>query len=201
MVTWADGTQAVCAIVTVVVAVIAAGYAALQWREARTSRTDATSAEIERLQPQVAVYLEPGEPSTHNVYLVVHNYGPTTARKVRVEFDAPVPQRAIVEEGDYREVTVPDLPVLAPGQEWRTLFDNGAERAAKPDMVNAFSGWVFYEGTVKSSEGAFARYQHKESVELDYGVFKYVLYSGGPGSLREVAKAVEDVAEAIENKN
>jgi len=107
--------------VTATVAVAAGGIAFGQLGEARRLRR-------ERSQPYVAAFTDSsGEVDERFIYLVVANFGATAAFDVGVTIEPP-PRRAT--GNGYEEVWIPhQIPVLVPGQEWRTLWDFGPRRA------------------------------------------------------------------------
>lgn len=88
----------------------------------------ARDLERERVRPYIVVYCEPNARSrTGAIDLVIQNTGLTPAFDVRVEFD-PHPQTTIAKptEGgaDFVDLNMPTvIPVLAPGQEWRVIWD------------------------------------------------------------------------------
>ncbi|GHJ47440.1 hypothetical protein Cs7R123_47820 [Catellatospora sp. TT07R-123] len=106
---------------TFIVAVVASIAALRQVREARRLRE-------EQAQPYVIAYTEHSAASPHLIDLVVRNFGTTLARDVRLTSD-PILKRT-AGQGKTEDVWVFDkLPVLVPGQEWRTFWDSGLERS------------------------------------------------------------------------
>lgn len=115
----ADDWSAIAAWVTAATAVTVGGVAFFQLGEARRLRR-------EQAQPYVVVYLEDTPGGIKYVDLVIENFGATAAYDVRIAIE-PTPERSKF-EGEYREVVVPDFPVLVPGQRWRNLWDGGPSR-------------------------------------------------------------------------
>ena len=75
---------------------------------------------VEQAQPYVAVAIEPligVDPKFQE--LVVKNFGATAAFNVRLESEPPMERAAV----DGRALTLPTLPTLVPGQDWRVLWD------------------------------------------------------------------------------
>lgn len=112
--------------VTAGIALAAAIFAFNQVQEARRTRERQT-------QPNVVAFadLHPGESDWLDV--IVKNFGQTAAYRVRLDFD---PWPTVMPWIDPRtgdtvtQLRIPDeIPVLAPGQEWRTAWDTGEERA------------------------------------------------------------------------
>lgn len=114
--------QAVGIFLTLAVAVVAAVVGFSQVREARRSREEQT-------RPYVAAYLDVGnDSSSMMMFLVVKNFGLTAARDVTIASDKPIP-RSWLSGGKREQIELFEkLPVMVPGQEWRTLFDFGPSR-------------------------------------------------------------------------
>lgn len=144
----AEDWTALAAWSTVAVAVAAAVAALRQVSEARRLR-------LEQAQPYVVTYLEESGVSDF-VDLVVKNLGTTAALEVSIEV-RPEPRRAMESEHSNLAPLIPDdIPVLVPGQEWRTLFDPTFKRA-KSDLPMRYEAAVRF----KDSRG-------QTSFELDY---------------------------------
>jgi hypothetical protein len=114
----AEDWSAIAAASTAVLAGVAGVFAYRQVKEAQRLRE-------EQAQPYVVAYLEPD--ASGNAYdLVVKNLGATAAYDVRVTFDRE-PRQAF---HDDEVLHVPEvMPVLVPGQEWRSLWDLAHRRA------------------------------------------------------------------------
>jgi hypothetical protein len=105
--------SATAAWVAVALGVVAAVYAARQAREARILRK-------EQARPYVVVYTDSSPAGWTWIDLVIKNFGRTAATNVQVSVE-PKPQRAAGRDPD---VSIPEaIPVLVPGQEWRTFWD------------------------------------------------------------------------------
>lgn len=140
-----DWIGAVSTALTFLVALVAIIYASLQVREARRAREQTRELEQERSQPYVVVYTEPSEGGQQAIIdLVIKNFGVTAARDIRVSIN-PWPRRSVHRtEGD--RVAFPEvIPILAPGQEWRTMWDSGLSRA-KSDLPDEHRGSVSFTG-------------------------------------------------------
>lgn len=117
--------SATAGVATAIVAFGAAFVGLRQLREAQALRLqqehDALSIRRERAQPYVAVFMEPlkaVDPKFQE--LVIKNFGATAAYNVRVESEPEIVREW---DGDSQKVPLPVIPTLAPGQEWRTLWD------------------------------------------------------------------------------
>lgn len=127
-----DDWSALAGCVTAAVAVAVGVVAWSQLGEARSLR-------LEQAQPYVVAFMEstPHHQGGH-VDLVVRNFGSTAALNVEVRIE-PVPRRSGNDLGTYQDVKVPDkIPVLVPGQEWRTWWDT-APRRAKANLLALLS--------------------------------------------------------------
>ena len=144
----AEDWSAIASWATVAVAVVAALFALRQVREARRLR-------LEQAQPYVVVFLEEAGVA-HNIDLVIKNLGATAATDIEVRL-VPPPVRAIDPEGDWSPVLPASMPVLVPGQEWRTMFDNTIHRGRAEDLPRRYDAHASY----KDARG-------KESFSFDY---------------------------------
>ena len=114
----ADDWQAIGAIGTFIVAIAAATFAWIQVKEAARLRR-------EQSRPYVVLYLE--RTATSIVDLVAKNFGTTAARDIRISWDrAPVIHWG---KNAAEPLELFDrLPLLVPGQEWRTVWDVNGRR-------------------------------------------------------------------------
>ena len=110
--------------------------AKLQLKEAEKAReSQEQQAQIlrkEQAQPNVVVFMEPTKDHWGFVDLIVKNFGATPARDVHLAFEpelsiAPITNAA--DENRFEKLGYPAvIPFLAPGQEWRTLWDSARRR-------------------------------------------------------------------------
>jgi hypothetical protein len=110
---------------TAAIAIAAAVFALNQVQEARRTRE-------RQAQPNVVVFADLNPLDEDWLDVIVKNFGQTAAYHVRLFFDPwPTVIPWIHPQTDNRvtRLLVPDIPVLAPGQEWRTLWDRGEARA------------------------------------------------------------------------
>jgi hypothetical protein len=124
------------------------GLAALIYvlRQRRQER----DAALQQTRPYVAVYMESHAADWHLIELVVRNFGQTAAYDVEFDFVDP-PTVAKYEDAhngvvDIGELRLPyELPTLAPGQEWRTVWDSTLDRAQLGGAIEwKFEGAVTY---------------------------------------------------------
>src|SRR5205085_2388826 len=105
----------------------------------------------EQVRPHVTMYMEPHASDWHVIELVVRNFGQTAAHDVRLNF---VDHPTVAAYEDPRldgppEVAELDLPsellYLAPGQEWRTVWDSAISRAELGGSIaDRFDGSLTY---------------------------------------------------------
>lgn len=133
---------------TFAVAVIAAIIALRQLGEAKTTREKAA-------QPNVVAYLEATPNAWGYVDFVVKNYGQTPAYDVRLKLPTltVVPYDNVATGAHVTELAIPSqLVVLAPWQEWRTLWGSLQERNehnrddAEHALNDVFVGRVEFQG-------------------------------------------------------
>lgn len=183
---WSPETwSAVATWITAAVAVAAAYVGLHQLGEARRLR-------LAQAQPYVVAYIEPSAASSVLVDLVVRNFGTTAAHDVRLTI-APTPQRAIDEDTppEQRHVWLPEsIPVLVPGQAWRTLWDTGLRRyedgrSRLPEH---------HDATVSYADSSGERYQ--TAAVLDWRMLAHrdtVTVYGA----HDAAKALRDISKAV----
>lgn len=83
----------------------------------------------EQAQPNVVIFTVPNDSIWHVLELVVKNFGTTPAFDVQISFDS-IPQVSGGIGKDPTDLGYPALiPILAPGQEWRTMWDYAPRRA------------------------------------------------------------------------
>lgn len=130
-------------------AAVALGVAALIYANRQVKRNRQLVAE--QIQPHVVMYMEPNAADWHLIELVVRNFGRTPAHNIGFTFFKR-PTVARYEEDydderpDVEELQLPrELPILAPGQEWRTVWDSAMDRNALGDAIESrFVGAVIY---------------------------------------------------------
>lgn len=122
--------------------------AALVYVRYHLSRIRKLSFEDNR--PQVTMFMEPHAADWHLIELVVRNFGKRTAYDVRFTFNNPptVAEYENAYEGmvDISELHLPEeLPELASGQEWRTVWDSALDRRQLGGAIaSRFAGTAIY---------------------------------------------------------
>jgi hypothetical protein len=129
-------------------AALALGVVALVFTNAQIKRNRRLAAEQTR--PHVAMLMEPHPADWHVIELVVRNFGQTAAYDIRFSFPTPptVAEYENAADGyaNIVELQLPrELPVLAPGQEWRMVWDSALDRAEIGNGIESrFTGSVLY---------------------------------------------------------
>lgn len=169
--------SAIAAWAAVVLGVVAAIYAARQAREARRLRK-------EQARPYVVVFIDSSPAEWIWVDLVIRNLGRTAARNVRVSVD-PSPRRAA---GTDPEVPIPArIPILVPGQEWRTFWDGTHVRDGS-ELPRQHTATVRFEDSTGEEFG--------ETFELDFGplIDRTMINVYGQ---HDTAKALRDIKDTL----
>ncbi|HEU4362417.1 MAG TPA: hypothetical protein VFR27_13055 [Mycobacterium sp.] len=129
--------------VALLLGVVALTYLGQQLQRTRRLTTEQT-------RPHVAMFMEPHAADWHVIELVVRNFGQTSAYDVQFSFTRPPTVARYETASDGYADVVPlrlpdDLPVLAPAQEWRTVWDSAIDRAELGDAIESrFTGAVTY---------------------------------------------------------
>jgi hypothetical protein len=152
-----QGWLAIAAWAALVVGVIVA-----IWANRQVKRNRQLTAE--QVRPQVAMFMEPHATDWHVIELVVRNYGQTAAHDVRFTFANP-PTVAVYEDNPYdgapeiAELDLPsELPLLAPGQEWRTIWDSAISREELGGSIRSrFDGTLTYSDVARPADGKGSR--------------------------------------------
>ena len=113
----------------------------------------------QQTRPHVAMFMEPHPVDWHVIEIVVRNFGQTAAYDIRFSFPTPptVAEYENAADGyaDVVELKLPgELPVLAPGQEWRMVWDSALDRAEIGSGIESrFAGTVIYYDRPDRSRG------------------------------------------------
>lgn len=184
-----DWIGASAAALTFLAAVAALLFARQQIGEAKTARKLTADLELARSQPYVVMFTEPSAATQVIIDLVIKNFGQTAATNIHIDL-SPWPRRTRGGGQDQEEdVAVPlVIPVLAPGQEWRTLWDNGLARR-KTDLADRHEGVVTYEG-VKLANGSNTGLS--TPVVLDWSIYKTRRWVE-VRSVHDAAKALREI--------
>lgn len=174
---------------TVAVAGWALIYARGQVQQARLTR--------ERVaQPDVVVYVDRHEVRRY-MDLVIKNFGQTTAYNVRVKVPPlqVAPYRNLNTGEEVRNLYVPkSIAVLAPGQEWRTVWDSAARRAKhEGTLQDQFVGHVEFDDKINPDKPSF-----RNPISLDIKMFwntTWITENKG----KTVEKALYEIADTLQD--
>lgn len=164
--------QAIGAMGTLAVAAAAAIFAWFQIRELRRTRE-------EQARPYVAVYWQT---DGRALFFVVKNFGSTTAREVRLSLDKPI-KRSFKVSGEHETLRIFDiLPVMVPGQEWRTFYDTGVG-LLQEELTETYTVTASYRD-------ARGRRLPDDTFILDWSTFKDIEWIG--------EKTMDDIGDVLE---
>lgn len=150
--TGADAWLAWAAWVAIVITVAALVYLSRQVRRNR-------QAAAEQNRPHVTMFMEPHAADWHVIELVARNFGKTPAYDVRFDFDTPpTVARYETAANGYADVValqLPEqLPVLAPGQSWHTVWDSAIDRAELGAAIGSrFTGTISFTDSPDGTAG------------------------------------------------
>jgi hypothetical protein len=150
----AEGWAALGQWITAGIAVSAAAFAFNQVQEARRTRE-------RQVQPNVVVFADLNPVDDEWLDVIIKNFGQTAAYHVRLYFDEWPIVMPWIHPQTGKTVTrllVPEMPVLAPGQEWRTLWVRGeaiAKAAFDREVVQQARGVIHpdFEKTLPDDVG------------------------------------------------
>lgn len=156
--------SALAAWITIAVAFIAGLIALWQVLEARALRK-------EQAQPYVTAFMEPTAADPQLIDIVVRNFGTTAAHDITMAASPPLQRSGPGGSDNIEDVWIPSvIPILAPGQEWRTFWDFGRVRldTELPDRHELVAS--FRDSRGKSLEIAsvldWSQYKGRRWVEL-----------------------------------
>jgi hypothetical protein len=174
------GWLAIAAWVAIVFAVITLIVVVRQLQKNRQAKAD-------EIRPNVVMFMEPNAADWHVIELVVRNFGQGSAHDITFQFANP-PTVAQYEdhEGDglpeVAELALPsELPVLAPGQEWRTVWDSAISRDQLGGQIRSrFDGVITYfdsprpDAQRSSTKSWRKRREFQNTVTLDWATLQPV---------------------------
>lgn len=175
-----EAWTAIAAWVAVALAAAAGLVAFGQLRESRRLRR-------EQAQPYVVVFLDENPSGPWIGDFVIKNYGVTAAYEVRLEASPRI--TTSLGESESKELLLPEvIPVLVPGQEWRTTWDSTVSRhgVGLPDR---------YSVAVKFQD-SHGRTEQLKYV-LDWEVYVQRGYTERHG-VHELVKSVRKIEKVLE---
>jgi hypothetical protein len=168
---------------TVVVALVAATVGLRQVREARRLRED-------QAQPYVVAIMEQNLTAPSIIEIAFRNYGTTAARNIHVMSTPKL--RCTDGHGGVQDVWVPDvIPMLAPGQEWRTFWDDGPLRLACDELRGEDAHRI-----VITCDGVDRTGQQTTTSVLDWAAHRGRLFVQAK-TMDDAARALHDISQTI----
>jgi hypothetical protein len=144
---WSASAAWVAVAVGIATVVVAGRYAKQQVEKAQEQVREAQSARLdqerqaqeaietqvriaeEQAQPNVVLYTELNPSVKQFIEVVVKNFGTTPAYNVKALIGPPLKATPnLLSAGKLADVVIPEFPILAPGQEWRTGWDHTVAR-------------------------------------------------------------------------
>lgn len=185
----AESWSALAAWATVAIAIGAAWFAYQQVTEARKTREKVA-------QPDVVVYVDHNESDWQQIDLVIKNFGQTPAYNIRLTLPPlkRVPFTNQVTGEEVTEVFIPDtIAVLAPGQEWRTMWDDGQEIAEyKGVLPSKFVGSIAFDDKLIPDKESFSN-----PISLDTRMFWNSMRTSTEQA-RSTEKALYKIADTLD---
>jgi hypothetical protein len=165
---------------TVAVASVAAIIGLRQVKESRRLR-------IDQAQAYVVAYMDQSPASPKLIEIVFRNFGTTAARNIEITVSPKL--RRTDGSGGVEDVWVPDvIPFLAPGQEWRTFWDNSPDYLTNAELRGAHRHVVGI-----SFDGVHGTDRQRTSAVLDWDAHRGRLFIGTK-TLSDAAAALEKIA-------
>lgn len=168
---------------TFAVAALAALYAKQQVDQARSTQ-DAVA------QPNVVAYVDRNADDWQYIDFVIKNFGETPAYNIRVTLPnlELVPYDNSVTGDTQTTLDIPNhLVVLAPGQEWRTMWDSAIELAEHKSNLDLEKLGRYHGPPIKPIQSVFVGHvefqdrnkkEHLNPIYLDKMIFKNTLRIG-----------------------
>ena len=160
-----------------------------QAREAQQARQqqadDALKLRELQARPNVVMFTEPMDGDWQFLEIVVKNFGRTPAFDIRIQLDTPPEMSPDYAGAAITKLAIPEtIPILAPNQEWRALWDHAPDHISTDGIKNR------HEGTVKYTDVNRA-ILYETPVVLDFNLLK--------DTQRIDRKTVHDVAKILKS--
>ena len=166
------------------VAIAAVAVGGRQLSEARRLRRA-------QAQPYVAVFTEGSGADPRHLDLVIKNFGKTAATDVRVVFSEPLESAALRGQPNHSPIKTPDvIPVLVPGQEWRTFWDFTPARVGAPDLPTEYTATVTFRDSDGEPVNGEYRFVLDWRVLIDRGFITVLNLHDAATALREISEVL-----------
>ena len=192
---WAGWATALTALVTVIVA---GRYASQQVKVARETRD-------EQAQPNVVLFTEPNPEVPQVLEIVLKSFGATPAYDVKIIVNSKITSTPNLETGEkLADVQIPDFPILAPGQEWRTVWDSATSRRSHQRQLRDRAGLDGFdeadiEAFTPSSEHE-ARVTYTDSKKRRYETPSVLDFNLREGTTWVDIKTVHDLTQMLQKR-
>lgn len=136
---WSALAAWVAVVVGIATIIVAGSYAKQQVAKAQEQIDEARRTREEQAQPNVVMYAEPNEIDWQELEVVIKNFGTTPAYDIVAIVDPPLESlpNGLSGNANYKIPVPPSIPILAPGQEWRTFWDSAVERQERERDIRA----------------------------------------------------------------
>lgn len=191
---WA-AVAAIAQAATVAIAGAALFYARGQVKEARETREKVA-------QPNVVAFIDHNPKNWQYLDFVVKNFGETPAYAIELTLPppdvSPYHNNITDEDVGVTKLYVPKrIAVLAPGQEWRTLWDSAIKRKEYADTLsdNDITGHVTFWDTMNTTAGAEPPF--KNPIWIDPKAFRNMLRLTSVEPARQIADKIGDIVNVL----
>jgi len=140
---------------------------------------DAEQAQLNRKhvsQPNVVVFIDHDPQNWQYLDLVIKNFGQTPAYNIKLTLPPLelVPFQSLITGETVTELYVPTkIAVLAPGQEWRTVWDSAVKRKEYTGtLASQFDGEVEFDDEMNPEAG---EKPYRNPISLDANMFHNML--------------------------
>jgi len=141
----------------------------------------------EEARPNVAIFTDESAIHPYFVDLVIQNFGLTPALNITITGDLPLQRVSMRPES--RKVLLPDkIPVLAPGQQWRTYWDEVSARVADDTLPKSYQLHLAYTNSTNDPL--------RTDAVLDWNIYRNRTVMPAKG-VHQGVLAIEDAVEAI----
>ncbi|MFD0926554.1 hypothetical protein [Williamsia deligens] len=144
------------------------------------------------------MYSEPMAADWQFLELVIKNFGQTPAYDIEVHLDTPPEVSPDYEGADITTVAIPQVvPILAPFQEWRALWDHAPSRLGLENIRSRHVGHISYRGDRKKRQHWYKPFsrdydRYSSPVDLNFNMLK--------DTRRVDQKTIHDVAKILDRR-
>jgi hypothetical protein len=179
------------------IVVVAAVFAYFQVNEARETRKKLA-------QPNVVVFMDHNPKNWQYLDFVVKNLGETPAYSIKLTMAppdvSPYHNNITGEDVGVTKLYIPEhIAVLAPGQEWRTVWDSAIKRKQHADRLseNDVTGNVTFWDTINHDSNEKPPYNNP--IWLDPKMFRNMLRLSSVEPAEQLSEAIGKVASTLES--